>query len=150
MTISEKGLSLIKSFEGLRLEAYLDTAGIATIGYGTIIYPAGNKVQMGDVITTARADEYLLFEVENKTKSVNILVTAALNQNQFDALCSFTYNVGSGALAKSTLLKRVNVNPADITIREAFGRFNKSGGKVTNGLVKRRSMEADLYFTAIV
>lgn len=146
MKISDNGLAIIKVFEGLRLNAYLDTAGIWTIGYGTIKYPAGNKVQEGDTCTALQAEEWLLFEVEQKTNAVNTLVKAEINQNQFDAISSFTYNLGAGALSKSTLLKKLNVNPSDETIRNEFAKYNKSGGKITNGLVKRRLMEANLYF----
>jgi len=147
MTISDNGLSIIKLFEGLRLDAYLDTAGIPTIGYGTIRYPDGTKVKMGDKCTLSDAESWLLFEVKQKTDSVNNLVTSSINQNQFDALSSLAYNIGTGkkGLAGSTVLKLVNINPNDPNIGNAFLMWNKSGGKVTNGLTKRRKMEYSLY-----
>lgn len=147
MTISEHGLAIIKLFEGLRLDAYLDSAGIPTIGYGIIRYPDGRKVKMGDKCTLSDAEAWLIYEVEQKTKAVNTLVKSYINQNQFDALSSLTYNIGAGAFGKSTVLKLVNENPAEPAISAAFARWNKSGGKITNGLVKRRAMEASLYFS---
>ena len=146
MVISKKGLELIKEFEGLRLKAYLDSAGVPTIGFGTIRYPDGTKVKMGDVCTEKQADEWLLYEVTEKTRSINTLVKMSINQNQFDALCSFAYNVGTGALGKSTLLKRVNINPFDQLIRSEFLKWNRAGGAVVKGLTIRRTKEASLYF----
>lgn len=90
MQISQKGLDLIKKFEGLRLWAYLDPAGIPTIGYGTIRYPNGQKVKLGDEITEQQAEAYLLNERSKFAKKVDELVDIfPLNQNQFNALVSF-------------------------------------------------------------
>lgn len=150
MVTSQKGLDLIKSFEGCRLKAYRDAAGIPTIGWGTIRYPSGKRVQMGEQITQGQADEYLHFEVDMKAGAVSELVRGiSLTQNQFDALVCFAYNVGTGGLAKSTLLKKLKVNPNDPAIRAEFLRWNRAGGKVLSGLTKRRAKEADLYFTLL-
>lgn len=148
MTPSERCYSLIKQFEGCRLKAYLDSAGVPTIGYGTIMYPSGKKVQLGDTCTQAEAELYLKYEVILKAKSVNAFTSnVVLNQNQFDALVSFAYNLGVGALQKSTLLKKLRVKPNDPTLEAEFLKWVMAGGKKLNGLVKRRQMEADLYFS---
>lgn len=147
MKPSQKGIDLIKEFEGLRLQAYLDPIGIPTIGYGTIRYDDGRKVQMGDVITKDRAIQLLTDHVSEFSCGVHELIIPHLNQNQFDALVSFAYNLGLGNLKKSTLRKKVNINPSDPTIHAEFLKWNKAGGRVLVGLTKRRQREADLYFS---
>ena len=148
MTASDKCYSFIKNFEGCRLKAYNDGVGIMTIGYGSTMYPEGTRVKEGDVITQERAEFLIKWEVILKTKSIAVfLYNVILKQQQFDALISFAYNVGVGNFKKSTLLKKVKVNPADITIRDEFMKWNRAGGIVLNGLTKRRAAEADLYFS---
>jgi lysozyme len=137
---------IIKQFEGLRLNAYLDSVGIPTIGYGSTFYEDGTKVKMGDRITKERADSLFKLVVDTFAKNIDNRITAVLNQNQYDSLVSFTYNVGVGAFGKSTLLKKVNANPCDPSIRDEFLRWNKGGGRVLHGLTARRRKEADLYF----
>lgn len=147
MKTSQKGIDLIKSFEGLKHKAYLCPAGVPTIGYGTTVYPSGNKVQLTDkVITEAEAESLLKSDLIKFEHSVEHLVTSAITQNQFDALVSFAYNLGAKNLADSTLLKKVNKAPYDTTIRAEFLKWNKAGGKPLAGLTRRRSAEADLYF----
>ncbi|RHJ74417.1 lysozyme [Parabacteroides sp. AM08-6] len=131
----------MKSFESLRLEAYRCPAGVWTIGYG---HTAG--VRRGDVIDEQRA-EYLLAEDLKKFEDVVNRECPHVNQNQFDALVSFTFNVGSGNFQKSTLLKCVKANPDNVNIRYEFSRWNKSKGMVLAGLIRRRKAEADLYFS---
>lgn len=143
MMPSKNAIDLIKSFEGLKLKAYQDPIGIWTIGYGTIQYPNGRKVRQGDIITEDHATEYLMHEVNLKSKGI----TAIVNQNQFDALVSFAYNLGTGALNRSTLLKKVKADPCDPTIRNEFMKWVNAGGRQLAGLVRRRKAEADLYFT---
>lgn len=145
MKPSENCYSLIKQFEGCRLKAYKDSAGVWTIGYGTTYYPDGNPVRSGEVITQERAEFLLKWQVLEKSGSVDSLVKV-VNQNQFDALVSFAYNVGSGALKKSTLLRKLLVNPNDPLIEQEFLKWNKAGGLELRGLTKRRQAEADLYF----
>lgn len=148
MKISDKGIELISQFEGCRLKAYKDSAGIWTIGYGTIMYPDGNKVKEGDIITHEDATTYLKYEISLKSKSVSAFTSnVVLSQNQYDALVSFAYNVGVGALQKSTLLKKVIKNPNDPTIEAEFLKWVKAGGKIITGLKKRRQAESDLYFS---
>ena len=147
MRLGSKGLELIKSFEGFYSKPYLDPIGIPTIGYGATYYPNKKKVTMKDKPSTEKEASDLLKEMmvtyENDVKR---LVKRELNQNQFDALVSFTYNLGSANLGKSTLLKKINANPCDKTIKDEFLKWNKAGGKVLNGLTRRRNAEAELYF----
>ena len=141
MKTSDKGIGLIKRFEGLRLKAYLCPAGKPTIGYGHT-----KGVKLGDVITEEEAEQLLLEDlivVENEINKHNL----DINQNQFDALVSFVYNVGVGNFRTSTLLKKIKANPNDKTIANEFKRWVYSNGKRLPGLVKRREEEAKLYFT---
>lgn len=142
-----KGIPIIRKFEGLKLKAYLCPAGVWTIGYGNTFYENGSKVQEGEKITLDRADKLLFFVVQKFESEVLKLVKSSINDNQLGSLTSFAFNVGAGNLAKSTLLKKVNANPNDATIRDEFMRWTKAGGKVLNGLVTRRKAEADLYFS---
>lgn len=137
--LSEDGLSLIKGFEGLRLTAYQDSVGVWTIGYG---HTAG--VRPGDQITQAQADEYLRQDTGWAQQAVRNLVTVPLSQGQFDALTSFTFNLGAGALEGSTLLAKLN--SGDYAGAQAeFGRWVHADGQVLQGLVNRRATEAELF-----
>lgn len=143
---SQKGLNLIKSFEGLSLKPYLCPAGIPTISYGLTYYSNGVKVKLTDKpITQQQADTMLMNALKHYEQGVDSFTTDLVNQNQFDALVSFAYNCGLGNLKSSTLLKKVNANPNDPTIRQEFLKWNKGGGKVLPGLTKRRTAEANLY-----
>ena len=146
MKISENGLNLIKQFEGLSLKPYLDAVNIPTIGFGNTFYENMTKVTMQDVeITEERADSLFNFLVTTKFVSVvNRLVIVDINQNQFDALVSFVYNIGSGNFEKSTLLKKVNQSDF-IGASLEFEKWNKANGKVLNGLTKRRLSEKELF-----
>lgn len=150
MKPSGNALKIIKQFEGCRLKAYKDQVGIWTIGYGSTFYADGAKVQPGDVINIQKADAILYFVLEMFAKKISELVKTQLTQNQFDALCSFAYNVGVGALSKSTLLKKVNANPNDPSIELEFLKWDKGRveGKLVSlpGLRKRRQQESDVYF----
>ena len=142
-----KGTATIRKFEGLKLQAYKCPAGVWTIGWGSTFYENGSPVREGDKITIDRADR-LLFEMVMKFEiSVRGLVKSKLNDNQIGALTSFAFNVGVGNFKRSTLLKKVNANPNDPTIRDEFMRWTKAGGKQLRGLVNRRVAEADLYFS---
>lgn len=142
-----RGISTIKKFEGLKLKAYKCPAGLWTIGYGNTFFENGTRVVEGDKITIDRADQLLFFVVNKFQTEVKRLITSEINENQLGALTSFAFNCGTGNLAKSTLLKKVNKNPNDPTIRDEFMRWTKAGGQVLKGLVTRRAAEADLYFT---
>jgi lysozyme len=148
MILNNKGYLLITNHEGLRLKPYLCPAKIPTIGYGNTYYTDGKRVTLLDKEITKQQAFDMFKEVANRfAKRVDELVTSNINQNQFNALVSFAYNVGTGNFASSTLLKKVNRNPDDLTIKDEFLRWNKAGGKVINGLTNRRNEEADLYFS---
>lgn len=151
MTISDNGLKLIESFEGCVLHAYNDPAsgGLPiTIGWGNTINKDGTRFKLGDTLTQDEADELLKWSAGNVATVVNsLLKSTVVNQNQFDALVCFTYNVGIGALTSSTLLKKVRMNAADATITTEFLRWNKAAGKVNQGLTTRRRKEAAYYFS---
>lgn len=159
MNISQKGIDFIKKHEGLRLSAYLDSVGKLTIGYGNTYYTDGRAVRMGDKITRVQAEQLLKMILQKFVADVNSLLFPPVNQNQFDALVSFAYNVGSDidadeiaeGLGDSTLLKKVNADPDDPAIRNEFMKWNKGRVKgvlkVLPGLTKRRREEANLYFS---
>jgi|TARA_X000000950_G_scaffold279175_1_gene371341 lysozyme len=139
MKISAEGLALIKKFEGCELEAYQDAVGVWTIGYGHI-----KGVKEGMTITKQQAEEMLeeeLIEYENYVKEA---VKYQLDQCMFDALVSWTYNLGPSNLNSSTLLKVLNAGDYD-GVPEQIKRWNKAGGKVLQGLVRRREAEALLF-----
>lgn len=139
MHTSQKGLDLIKSFEGLRLSAYKDVVGVVTIGYGTT-----SGVKMGDTITKERAEQLLREDVERFEQQVLRLVRVPLSQGQHDALVSFVYNLGAGNLSNSTLLRLLNAGDYAGAAAQ-FDRWNKAGGKVLAGLVRRRAAERALF-----
>lgn len=146
MTLNKAGKDLIKRFEGVSLDAYRCSANKITIGYGNTFYEDGSLVQMGDKITKERAESLFELIADSFSSKVNPLITSNVNNNQFDALVSFAYNCGIGNLKSSTLLKKVNLNPNDATIRDEFMKWNRASGKVLAGLTRRRTAEADLYF----
>jgi lysozyme len=140
MKTSKKGIELIKSFEGLRLEAYLCPAGVWTIGYGHT-----KTAKPGQKITSLEAENLLKQDLVSYEAAVNN-ENLNINQNQFDALVSFAFNCGVGAFRSSTLLRLVKNNPCDANICNQFAKWvNATNGKLP-GLIKRRKMEADLYF----
>ncbi len=151
--MTEIGLKLIAEFEGLPkknpLSAYWDKYGkVWTIGYGATHYLDGSPVKQGDKLKSKEEALELLREMTKQyEENVYKLVTHPINMYQADALTSFAYNCGVGNLKKSTLLKKVNKNDMDPTIRDEFAKWNKSGGQVLAGLTRRRKAEADLYFT---
>lgn len=151
MTPSQKCYDLIKSMEGLVLKAYPDPATgnlPITIGYGSTMRESGIRFKIGETITKEEAEKLLIWEVNNKAKVVDSLLNSIrVNQNQFDALVSFTYNVGVGNFKDSTLLKKAKKNPNDETIPGEFKKWDKANGKVMKGLTKRREAEASLYKT---
>ena len=142
MKTSQKGIDLIKEFEGFRPSAYRCPSGILTLGYGHT-----QNVRCSDVVTPYEAEILLKKDLAEAERAVNTLVKTHISQNQFDALVSFVFNVGIGNFLTSTLLKRVNENPNDKIIRDAFMMWVKSRGVILKGLVRRRTCEADLYFT---
>ena len=150
MKLNKAGADLIKSFEGLKLTAYKCSAKKDTIGYGNTFYEDGKAVKPGDKITKERADSLFELISDDFAKKVVPLVKSQVNENQFGALVSFAYNAGIGNLKSSTLLKKVNANPSDASIRLEFMKWDKAGGKQLAGLTRRRKAEADLYFKPVV
>ncbi len=151
---SNKGAAFIADYEQFIRKPYLDQAGIPTIGYGATYYENGQRVKMTDVpISKDRGLQLMHYHLAVYEKAVNKQVKSIINQNQFDALVSFTFNCGERALATSTLLKKVNANPTDKSIVLEFEKWNKitdpkSKQKVvSNGLTRRRKDEAALYFS---
>ncbi len=148
MKPSQNCLDLISKWEGIELDAYIDPVGIPTIGIGTTRYPDGRAVMMGHRISEEQAWAFLLHDLQGFAREVQRLISVSLNQNQFDALVSFTYNVGAGALESSTLRRKLNKNDYDGAANE-FKRWNKGkvNGvlKVLPGLVNRRKDEEALF-----
>jgi lysozyme len=139
--------NVIKQFEGLRLVAYQDSAGIWTIGYGLTRYPNGQPVRQGDEITPLQAEQYFMETLTTFSQGVEDLINVELTTNQFAALVSLAYNIGLTAFRNSTILDMVNQNPNDPDIRAQFMRWVYAGGVVNQGLINRRTQEANLYFS---
>ena len=137
---------VIKDFEGYSSKPYLCPANIPTIGYGNTMYANGERVTMDDPeIDQSEAEKMLLDTIKTVEKQVKNVLEVKLKAHQIAALISFTYNVGIGNFSNSTLLAWVNSNPDFARIPEQFRRWNKGGGKVLNGLVRRREAEIELW-----
>lgn len=154
--ITQKCIDFIKGFEAFRDHAYhgeADSPNVFTIGYGTIKYPPfylnGKAVALSDPpVTEEQATEFLSHWIRNACDLVDPFLRDDLSDNQFAAIVSFVYNLGPYALLQSTLLRKVNAKPQDVAIRDEFKRWvHGQGGVVVPGLVRRRSEEADMYFT---
>jgi len=146
MKLNKEGADLIKSFEGCKLKAYQCSAKKWTIGYGNTFFEDGTLVKIGDAITQEKAEQLFELIANEFASKVAKLVTSNVTDNQFGALTSFAYNCGVVNLQKSTLLKKVNANHNDPTIKDEFLKWNKAGGKVLAGLTRRREAESNLYF----
>jgi lysozyme len=140
MQCSEKGLDLIRKYEGLQLAAYVCPAGKLTIGYGH----TGPDVKAGQKIDVARANELLIKDVQRFEVAVNEMVKVPMTQGMVDALVSFSFNLGAGSLKSSTLLKKLNAGDREAAADE-FLRWNKANGKVLAGLTARRESERKLF-----
>lgn len=148
MKLNNSGYLLITEFEGFSAKPYLCPAKIPTIGFGNTYYPDGKRVTLLDKeITKVQAFEIFKSVADRFGSAVSKLVTSPLNQNQFNALVSIAYNIGTGNFASSTLLKKVNKNHNDITIALEFKKWNKVNKKEVAGLTKRRIYEANIYFS---
>ena len=139
MRISQEGVDLIKHFEGCYLDAYLCPAGVWTVGYGHT-----KGVKEGDAIEQEAAEAFLIEDLESFEQAVTRLVEVPLTQQQFDALVSWTFNLGAGNLAESTLLRKLN-NYQYAEVPEQMMRWVRAGGQVLDGLVRRRAAEAALF-----
>lgn len=147
MKLNTQGYRLICMFEGFSAKPYLCSAKVPTIGYGNTYYLNGRRVTLLDKpITELEAFEMFKAIADKFADKVSKIVTAPVDQNQFNALVSIAYNIGPANFQKSTLLKKVNFNHNDPSIRAEFLKWNKAGGQVLKGLTIRRTAEADLYF----
>lgn len=146
MTISKTGIDLIRHFEGLKLESYLCPAGIWTIGFGTT-----TGIKKGMQITESKAEELLRKDLDYFEDCILTFVETDITQNQFDALVSFTYNLGENALHKSTLLKKINAG-CFLEAADEFLKWNKARNKDGQlrplaGLTRRRAAERLLFLS---
>ncbi|BBK16947.1 MULTISPECIES: lysozyme [Enterobacteriaceae] len=146
MQTSEKGIALIKEFEGCKLTAYRDSVGVWTIGYGWTQPVDGKPIRAGMTIKQETAERLLKTGLVSYESDVSRLVKVGLTQGQFDALVSFTYNLGARSLSTSTLLRKLNAGDYAGAADE-FLRWNKAGGKVLNGLTRRREAERALFLS---
>lgn len=144
MQTSDKGIALIKQFEGCKLTAYQDSVGVWTIGYGWTQPVDGKPIRAGMTINQETAERLLKTGLVSYESDVSRLVKVGLTQGQFDALVSFTYNLGARSLSTSTLLRKLNAGDYAGAADE-FLRWNKAGGKVLNGLTRRREAERYLF-----
>lgn len=142
--ISENGYAIIRDAEGFRSTAYLDTGGVWTIGFGTIKYPNGIKVKVGDTCTRAQAELWLKNDCKWVDACLDKYVKVNINQNQFDALASFVYNVGEIAFVKSTMLTLINKGELQVAASQ-FDRWIYDNGVKVSGLVNRRAKERALF-----
>lgn len=146
MKTGQKGIELIKEFEGFEPKVYKCPAGYDTIGYGTVIDTAEEKYLLEKTISKEEAEVLLRKDLDYFEKCVNKLLKSSVSQNQYDAVLSFTYNCGPGNLKSSTLLKKINRDPNDPTIAAEFRRWIYADGQKLLGLQRRREREAELYF----
>lgn len=147
MKLNKAGKDLITQFEGgHKLTAYVCPAGVNTISVGlTRIY--NRPVNLTDRLTLEESVRLFDLELNRFEEIVRNLLRVRLNENQFSALVSLCFNIGGTALRNSTLLRLVNENPTNPEIRNQFLRWNKANGRVLNGLTRRRTAEANLYFS---
>ena len=139
MKTSEVGVELIKEFEGCKQVAYQDSVGVWTIGYGHT-----KDVYEGQLAIKKTIEKWLQEDLEEFESYVSKLVKVELNQNQFDALVAWTYNLGPTNLKESTMLRKLNYGDYE-SVPDEMRRWNKAGGEVLNGLVRRRDAEANLF-----
>ena len=139
MKISDKGINLIKTFEGCKLYAYRDAVGVVTIGYGNT-----SHAKMGMAITQKQAEDFLKEDLAPVEKAINAL-NINLTQNAFDALCSWIFNLGLGNFNSSTMKKYIVARKDDIAITDQMVKWHNAGGKPLLGLKKRRTKEANLW-----
>ena len=138
-------MNLLKKWEGFRSRSYRDSKGIWTIGYGTTVYPNGKRVGPNEMISQAKAIEYMNYHIDKEViPYIEKYVNAPLNNNQYSALVSFVYNVGAGSFRKSSLLKKLNARDYEGAAKE-FDKWIKAGGRRLLGLQRRRNDEQALF-----
>lgn len=139
MKISQKGLELIKKFESCKLHAYRDSVGVPTIGWGHT-----NGVRMGMAVSQEQADKYLLEDITSVERTLNSM-GINFKQQQFDALCSWVFNLGSGRLKSSTMYKFIVAKRSDVEITDQLIKWHYAGNKPLLGLKRRRVAEANMW-----
>jgi lysozyme len=147
MKTGERGLKLIKEFEGCKLKAYQCPAGVWTIGIGSTRYSDGSAVKRGQTLANEEAALLLLSKTLTSYEHAVNAIKVDLTQNEFDALVSLTYNIGAGNLASSTLVKMLKAGDSKAEIAKQFLRWDKAGGKPLAGLTRRRNAEAELFLS---
>ena len=147
MKTGERGLKLIKEFEGCKLTAYKCPAGVWTIGIGSTRYSDGSAVKQGQTLANEEAALLLLSKTLTSYEHAVNAIKVDLTQNEFDALVSLTYNIGAGNLASSTLVKMLKAGNPKSEIAKQFLRWDKAGGKPLAGLTRRRNAEAELFLS---
>lgn len=140
-------VTIIKEFEGFFSKAYRDPVNIPTIGWGTIQYPDGRKVQMGDTCSASQAEEWLLFEMKEKSGAIEKMIKVSVTDNEFCALTSFAYNCGTGAFQGSTMLRKLNGGAIRADVATEFDKWVYAGGRKLNGLIRRRTAEKQLFLS---
>ena len=149
MSVNQATINLIKEFEGCKLQAYQCSAGVWTIGYGiTAAADVGIVPAKGITITQDRAEDLLRLTIDKFAAQVDALITTKVNQNERGAVICLAYNIGVGAASKSTVLRELNANNRD-KAAAAFQLWNKAGGVVSKGLVRRREAEKQLFLTPV-
>lgn len=139
-------LNLIKQFEGLELTSYPDTGNVWTIGYGsTINKDTGQAIKQGDKIDIATAERWLKQDIAEREKYIKPLIKVPITENQKAAIISLAYNIGTGAFAKSTLLRLLNQGVDKKLVADQFLKWNKVKGFEVKGLTNRRKLEKDLF-----
>ena len=145
MNIGDRGLDLIRAFEGFRAEPYLDAVGVPTIGYGSTYYPDGQRVRLTDPpISEPEARRLMQATLAEFEDGISAALQVDVTQSQFDALVCWAYNVGISAAQQSTLLRRLNAGDVQ-GAADQFLRWNRAGGQVLRGLTRRREAERALF-----
>jgi lysozyme len=147
MKIGEKGLALIKEFEGCKLQSYKCPAGVWTIGIGSTRYANGSPVKANQALPSEAAALHILAQTLSPYEHAVNAIGVELTQNEYDALVCLCYNIGSANLISSTLVRMLKAKEPKSEIAEQFLRWNKAGGKVLAGLTRRRNAEAELFLS---
>lgn len=147
--VNKDTIALLEFYEGFKANAYPDPATHSTpytLGFGTTIKPDGTRVKLGDTCTRQEAETWAINDLNKLEAKLQYLIHKPLSDNELGALCSFCYNEGFGNFLSSTLLKKININPTDPSIRQELIKWDIAAGKEMNGLLLRRKAEGDLYF----
>lgn len=149
MSIPRQAVEIVKKWEGFRAETYMDAVGVPTIGYGTTAAAGVGIVPVpGMTISESLAEKYLVMALEKFAKKISRAIIADMNENEWSAMLSLAYNIGTSAFLRSTVLREFNLGNR-MAAADAFLMWNKAGGKVLRGLERRRQEERDLFLTPV-